>query len=437
MILNELDISNKSGRGRSREGGRESESGEAGRGRLVATDGFSSSGGVSASAPRNSGTPLDVDRENSSSLQTGRRVRLKFNSSRVREEDDTCRQRGGPEGGGAAAAGRRRRGLNTTPDSTHSRAKDRAHVGGEEKEKGRRGEGERGEGRGGGRREKGREWKTEEEEEKRRRRGVEEEEEARERRRRRGGGEEEEKERGKGGGEKEGESEEEERESRRRERSLILVLSLIYVGLFVNLVPVEMVLLAAGDCVGHANLAYASRINKGVVVFVKEERLVAELVASGVTVGGVYLQVSPLAAWQVLRFQQKDVGTVGMWILEEPLLGSSLFTSRALSSASLRRLLLRLVEEVRTSLPGALRAFSEDRAVLDQWEDGAGYPFPSLTIFPAGGQWQDEGDVLLSFQTPVLGYLETLGKKGGGGGTEDMVLMVTGMQSGVLVLQTD
>ena len=60
-------------------------------------------------------------------------------------------------------------------------------------------------------------------------------------------------------------------------------------------VPVEAVLLAVGDRVGHANLSHASRMNKGVVVFVKEERLVADLLASGVTLNGLYLQVSPLA----------------------------------------------------------------------------------------------------------------------------------------------
>ena len=60
-------------------------------------------------------------------------------------------------------------------------------------------------------------------------------------------------------------------------------------------VPVEEVLLAVGDRVGHANLSHASRMNKGVVVFVKEERLVADLLASGVTLNGLYLQVSPLA----------------------------------------------------------------------------------------------------------------------------------------------
>ena len=76
-----------------------------------------------------------------------------------------------------------------------------------------------------------------------------------------------------------------------------------------------------------------------------------------------------------------------------------------------RRLLLRLVEEVCASLPGALRAFCKDRAVLDQWEDGVEYLFPSLTVSPAVDQWQDEEDILLSFRTPELGDFETLGKK--------------------------
>lgn len=46
---------------------------------------------------------------------------------------------------------------------------------------------------------------------------------------------------------------------------------------------VEVVLLAAGERVGHANLSYASRMNKGVVVFREEERFVAELTVSSVS----------------------------------------------------------------------------------------------------------------------------------------------------------
>lgn len=60
-------------------------------------------------------------------------------------------------------------------------------------------------------------------------------------------------------------------------------------------IPVETVLMTVGDLVGHSNLIYASRMNKGVVIFLKEERFVNQLIVSGVTVGGEYLQVSPLA----------------------------------------------------------------------------------------------------------------------------------------------
>ena len=58
---------------------------------------------------------------------------------------------------------------------------------------------------------------------------------------------------------------------------------------------VEELLLAVEDQVGYANLSYASRMTRGVVVFVMEERYVANLLASGVTLNGEYLQVSPLA----------------------------------------------------------------------------------------------------------------------------------------------
>lgn len=45
-----------------------------------------------------------------------------------------------------------------------------------------------------------------------------------------------------------------------------------------------------GECVGHANLCYASRMNKGVVVFLKE-RFVAELIVSSITLKCVGLTV--------------------------------------------------------------------------------------------------------------------------------------------------
>lgn len=59
-------------------------------------------------------------------------------------------------------------------------------------------------------------------------------------------------------------------------------------------VPMEVVLLAVGEVVGHDQLFYASRMNKAVVVFVKEEQCVYELVESGVVIQDVFVQVSPL-----------------------------------------------------------------------------------------------------------------------------------------------
>ncbi|TWW60976.1 hypothetical protein D4764_05G0010660 [Takifugu flavidus] len=80
-------------------------------------------------------------------------------------------------------------------------------------------------------------------------------------------------------------------------------------------VPVEEVLLTVGDRVGHSNLSHASRMNRGVVVFVKEERLVAELVARGVTLNGAYLQVFLLA----VPFTRVTVSSVPPFIPNEVL----------------------------------------------------------------------------------------------------------------------
>ncbi|KAJ3608824.1 hypothetical protein NHX12_023354, partial [Muraenolepis orangiensis] len=60
-------------------------------------------------------------------------------------------------------------------------------------------------------------------------------------------------------------------------------------------VSVEEALLAAGEQVGHENLVFASRMNKAVVVFVKSEQKVHQLVASGVFIRDLYVQVSPLS----------------------------------------------------------------------------------------------------------------------------------------------
>ena len=58
-------------------------------------------------------------------------------------------------------------------------------------------------------------------------------------------------------------------------------------------ISVEEVLLAAGEQVGHDSLCFASRMNKAVVVFVKDEPLVHQLVQSGVFIRDLFVQVSP------------------------------------------------------------------------------------------------------------------------------------------------
>ena len=58
---------------------------------------------------------------------------------------------------------------------------------------------------------------------------------------------------------------------------------------------VEEVLLAVGEQVGHDQLSYASRMNKAVVVFLKGEPQVNQLIESGVVIRDLFVQVSPLS----------------------------------------------------------------------------------------------------------------------------------------------
>lgn len=59
-------------------------------------------------------------------------------------------------------------------------------------------------------------------------------------------------------------------------------------------VSVEDVLMAVGEEIGYDNISSASRMNKAVVIFVKEERLVSRLVSNGIVVSGDFVVVSPL-----------------------------------------------------------------------------------------------------------------------------------------------
>lgn len=59
---------------------------------------------------------------------------------------------------------------------------------------------------------------------------------------------------------------------------------------------VEDVLLAMGEVVGHENIASASRMNKAVVVFLKDGKFVNSLVEKGIVVADSLVQVMPLRA---------------------------------------------------------------------------------------------------------------------------------------------
>ncbi|XP_038548046.1 fukutin-like [Micropterus salmoides] len=63
-----------------------------------------------------------------------------------------------------------------------------------------------------------------------------------------------------------------------------------------NGVNVEEVLLAVGQEIGYENISSASRMNKAVVVFLKEENHVNHLISSGIVVSGDFVTVLPLVA---------------------------------------------------------------------------------------------------------------------------------------------
>ncbi len=59
---------------------------------------------------------------------------------------------------------------------------------------------------------------------------------------------------------------------------------------------IEEVLLVTGEQVGHENIIYASRMNKAVVIFLKNEKLVNRLIESGVWLKESFLSITPLHA---------------------------------------------------------------------------------------------------------------------------------------------
>ena len=153
---------------------------------------------------------------------------------------------------------------------------------------------------------------------------------------------------------------------------------------------------------------------------------------------------SVLQAWQIFKATRTKNETPGMWLFEEPLFFNTLIQTQTLQSASLRayfreagctklghlmkmtatsvdilrqrsnitsiRVINRVVEEVCAALPQPLRVFAQDHSVCDQWTEGE-YSFPSLSVTPVVGEWQEGGGQLLSLTTPHLGKLQDAGKK--------------------------
>uniref|UniRef100_A0A671WHQ0 Reverse transcriptase domain-containing protein n=1 Tax=Sparus aurata TaxID=8175 RepID=A0A671WHQ0_SPAAU len=154
---------------------------------------------------------------------------------------------------------------------------------------------------------------------------------------------------------------------------------------------------------------------------------------------------SVLQAWQVFKIERNKKETRGMWLFEEPLFFSDLLKSKTLQSASLRakfreagctklghllkttatsvdaprdnsnitssRIINRVLEEVCAELPPPLRTFVEDRVNCEQWSEESEYGFPSVSVTPALGEWQQGGGQLLSSKTPHLDKFQDAGTK--------------------------
>lgn len=67
---------------------------------------------------------------------------------------------------------------------------------------------------------------------------------------------------------------------------------------------------------------------------------------------------------------------------------------------------LRLLKQATTGILKSLHAdhtfFTNDSIATDQWRKGVPYVFPSLNVTIAVGEWQDDENCLLSFETPQL-----------------------------------
>lgn len=88
---------------------------------------------------------------------------------------------------------------------------------------------------------------------------------------------------------------------------------------------VEEVLLAATEQVGNGSLLFASMVNKAAVVVLKEERLVSEMIESGVVIRDIYTNVSLLSVLSV----RVTLFSMGCWKMSSRGLANSSVLSLA------------------------------------------------------------------------------------------------------------
>ena len=76
-------------------------------------------------------------------------------------------------------------------------------------------------------------------------------------------------------------------------------------------VTMEQVLLEVGEQVGHVNISYASRMNKAVVVFLKDQRFVTQLIESGLELNDEFLTVSGVPPFVPNEALEKELKLFG------------------------------------------------------------------------------------------------------------------------------
>lgn len=71
----------------------------------------------------------------------------------------------------------------------------------------------------------------------------------------------------------------------------------------------------------------------------------------------------------------------------------------------------RILAEVRAALPAHRRSYMDNCTHCEQWIDGGECIFPTLSIAPAVGDWQEGGGQILPFSTSKLDIFQAAGKK--------------------------